>query len=91
MRWIINLDDSKGRQRIKVLFEPTEEKLYFIGEYKYKGNSWLKFSEVQTKMEINLDELKEAMKLTVENMRERIVVHENLDKTFDMIQNIEIK
>lgn len=89
MQWIVKIE-NKSNQRIMVKFDPMKELLYFIGQYKIKIN-WIDFSQEEYSMNITLEVIQDILFKVYEKMNERLKVHEDLNKSFEIIKVIEIK
>jgi hypothetical protein len=92
MEWIVRIEGEENKnKRIKVVFNPLEEKIIFCGEYKFKTN-WNVFSRIiHEKMEISLEEIQEKMEAIVFVMNKRIDEFENLNKGFSVLKWIALK
>lgn len=88
MEWIVKIEgEEEKKQRIRILFNPLEEKIYFYGEYKPHNKSWEVFSlEIHDKIEIDLDELTILMEKSVVEMQKRIKKYENLNDGFKVLK-----
>ena len=59
MEWIVKIEETPNvenekNQRIRIVFNPITEKVYFYCEVKVKNNKWEVFSEDNYSMEITL-------------------------------------
>jgi len=90
MEWKIAITD-KPNQRIVVRFDPKNECLIFIGQYKPKNRDWVDFSEEIYSMEIDLPTIQGLLGKTIKTMRERLKAYENISQGFDVIKLIAIK
>jgi hypothetical protein len=89
LEWIIRLED-KPDCRILVRFEPMEELLHYIGQHKPKNKEWLRFSEIITKMDTNLNEIQATIAEAYDVMEKRIDGYVNISNGFDIIRQIKI-
>lgn len=89
MQWIVKIE-NKSNQRIMIKFDPMKELLYFIGQYKIKIN-WIDFSEEEYSMNITLEIIQDLLFKVYKKMNERLKVHEDINKSFEVIKIIEIK
>jgi hypothetical protein len=89
MEWQVRIE-GKLKQRIMVKFDPLKEIIIFTGQYSIK-NKWIDFSEEDFSMNITLEVIQELLFKVYEKMNERIKVHEDLNKSFNLIKLIEIK
>jgi len=91
MEWKVEIErveEDEIPQRIRVVFEPIVESIYFYGEARVKNNRWVVFSEEIHKMEITLEQLQEKMRIVVEEMRTRLEEYRNLDKGFSVLKRV---
>lgn len=92
MEWIVKIigEDIKN-QRIVVNYNPIDQSISFTGEYKTSGQ-WQKFTKVFhiDSNEPSIEEMQEVMEKVVVDLRIRIAEHENLDKGFSVIKEIEL-
>ena len=91
MEWKVKIEktpdlEDEIPQRIRVVFEPLAEKIYFYGEARVKNNQWFVFSEYIHPMEITLPQLQEKLEQAVTTMRKRLQEYENLDKGFSVLK-----
>lgn len=90
MNWIVKII-GEDKQRIKVVFDPAEEKIHFFGEVKIKGNEWVPFSVETHKMVIELDQIQKTMAKAVKTMRKRLKEYNNLNEGFSVIKEVEFQ
>lgn len=101
MEWIIKIEDKKDR-RILIEFDALHESIKFTGQFKPQskdmvnsdiknGFIWVDISEDQHSMKITLDELTECINKVYNQMEERLAVHEDLAKVFNVFKTIKIK
>lgn len=90
MNWTIKIVGNPN-MRIKVWFEPKVEYIHFSGQYKPKNGTWVEFSEVILKMETDLDEIQKSMAETYDLMKKRVDAFIDLEDTFSLLNEIEIK
>jgi hypothetical protein len=91
MKWIVNIEGENEKiERIRISFNPMEEKIHLYGEYKIK-NVWIVFSEIIHDMIITLDELQILMSDVIATMRKRFIEHKNLDEGFSVLKWIAIE
>jgi len=99
MEWIIKIF-NKPKQRILVKFIPQKEQIIFTGQVRLSNNNfvrfdsktnlWVDFSEEIHPMRIDLETIQELLYKVYEKMNERIKIHEDLSKSFIVINTIEI-
>lgn len=89
MEWIVNIENEKNK-RIKITFNPLDEIIIFRGEFKSKNQSWIIFSEISSKMNIELDQILKLISETEKLLTKRIEVYNNLDEGFINIKTIQI-
>lgn len=89
MKWYINIEGKKN-QRIVVVFNPKEELIYFIGQFKPHNKSWEDFSEITHSMKIDLDEMKENIFKAFELLDNRLRVYLDLENSFKLLKVIEV-
>jgi len=89
MNWIVNIEKKKD-QRIKVVFDPLNELIIFMGQYKPHNKEWLNFSEITHVMDIDLDGIKLLIEKSYDLMNKRLEFYKNIDEGFNVIRNIEI-
>jgi hypothetical protein len=100
MEWIVNIE-GRPRQRILVKYYPELEAIDFKGQYKTKfadyavsqNPTWVDFycKNYTTKISLSLETTKHIILTIIEEMDERIKVHEELRERFEIIKNIEIR
>ena len=101
MEWIIKIEEKKDR-RILIIFDAIHETIKFIGQFKpaakdmisadiKNGYMWINISEDQHIMNIDFETLKEYITKVYDKMDERLKIHEDLSKTFEVFKKIEIK
>jgi len=100
MEWQVKIE-GKPKQRILVSFDPQGELIIFRGQYKTsvkdwttndgKRSEWIDFSNEKYSMNINLETIQELLLKVYNVMNERIVIHEDLTKSFEIIKTVEIK
>ena len=98
MEWIVKIE-NKPEQRILVKFDPENESIIFIGQFrpKMKNNAsvksyeWIEFSKIIYSMDIDLDKIQKALFISYEMMNKRIIAFENINEGFNVIKLIEIK
>ena len=99
MEWQIKIE-NQPKKRILVNFDPQGEKLHFRGQYKtghkdyvydMKKNYWVDFSQESIEMKTTLEEIQKVIIRVYDKMNERLLVHEDLTKSFDIIGQVELK
>ena len=101
MEWIIKIDNKKDR-RIMVYFEPLQESIRFVGQFKPRASDmvnsdikngfiWVDISEDKHSMNIDFKTLNEYIERVYDKMEERLKVQEDLSKTFTVFKAIKIK
>lgn len=89
MEWIIDIENEKNK-RIKITFNPLDEVIIFCGEFKPKNQAWVKFSEISSKLDLDLDQILKIILDIEKLLTKRIEVYNNLDKGFLNIKSIQI-
>ena len=88
MEWIVKIENEK-KQRIRIVFNPLDEKIWFYGEVKLANNEWHVFSHfVWHGLSITLKQIQENMELCIHRMRGCLKEYENLDKGFSVLKII---
>lgn len=104
MEWIVKIED-KLDQRILVKFDPLNESIIFIGQYKPHNKEWTNFSEVSRSIWydikdhdtwqhndlIDVDIIQEMLYSAYNIMKERLDAYKNIAEGFSIIKLIEIK
>lgn len=100
MEWQVKIEGNP-KQRILVNFDPQEEQIIFKGQYRTSvkdwtinggsHNEWVDFSTEIYSMNIDLETIQELLLKVYNVMNERIVIHEDLTKSFGIIKTIEIQ
>lgn len=91
MEWIVKIEktpdvEDEIQQRIRVVFQPTLDSIFFYGEAKVKHNKWSVFSYARHEIVVTLEQLQECMETVVIDMRKRLTEYENLDKGFSVLK-----
>ena len=89
MEWIIKIE-NKPNQRILVRFNPLNEELIFIGQFRTGGNEWNDFNVEIISMNVELPQIQEAIFKIAEIMQKRIDAYNNLAEGFSIIKVVEI-
>jgi hypothetical protein len=90
MEWIVKIENQPN-QRILVKFDPKNEVLLFIGQYKPHNKEWVDFSAELHSMKIDLEMIQDLLYKTYKKMKERLDAYENIAEGFSVIKLIEIK
>jgi hypothetical protein len=90
MEWIVKIE-GKDNQRIQIKFDPKNEEIKFIGQYKPHNKEWVDFSEESYQMDINLETIQELLFKTYEEMKKRLIAYNDIAEGFKIIKLIEIK
>ena len=90
MEWKVYIED-KPNQRILVRFDPMNEMIHFIGQYKPRNKDWYDFSEETYPMEIDLETLQDMMTKVYNKMKERLTAYNNVAEGFTVIKEIKIE
>jgi hypothetical protein len=90
MEWKVTIED-KPNQRILVRFDPLNEMIHFIGQYKPHNKEWYDFSEETHVMDIDLETLQDLMTKVYNKMKERLVAYDNVAGGFTIIKEIKIQ
>jgi len=100
MEWIVKIEGKEeitnksiilGNQRILIRFDPKQELLFFIGQYKPHNKNWIDFSIHEHSMEIDLETIQDFLFKAVDTMRKRLTAYNNIAEGFNAIKLIEIK
>ena len=90
MFWDVKIED-KSNQKIRVVFNPTEETISFFGVYKPKNQQWVVFGEIlHESLEITLEQIQENIFKVYEIMAKRVAQYENMAEGFKVIKEIAI-
>jgi hypothetical protein len=97
MEWIVKIEgivDDKpavlANQRVMVRFDPINESVLFIGQFKPHNKEWVDFCEESYTMEIDLEVMQELLLKVVIKMRERLTAYNNLAEGFTLLKVIEV-
>ena len=90
MEWKVEIE-GKTNQRILVKFDPKNELIIFIGQYKPHNKEWVDFSEESYSMDITLETIQELLFKVYQKMKERLDAYLNIAEGFKVIKLIEIK
>jgi len=104
MEWIVKIE-KKPNQRIIVRFDPLNDQLVFIGQYKPHNKEWIDFSErnqrlfVENPSEhiindiilIDAEKIQDILLHVYDEMKRRLDAYENIAEGFTLIKLIEIK
>lgn len=85
MEWIVKIEEE-DKQRIRIIFDPINEKICLFGEARVKNNKWFIFSRDEHDMEITLEQLQEKFESVIVLMKKRLVEYENLNKGFSVLK-----
>jgi len=88
MEWIVKIEgEHEKTQRIKVVFNPIAEQIYFYGEVKVKATEWAIFSRyIHDGIDITLDQIKQKMEDCVIQMRKRHKAYEEVAQGFTLLK-----
>jgi hypothetical protein len=99
MEWKIAIT-NKPNERIVVRFDPKNQYLVFIGQYKPKNRGWIdfilinkQFLSIDTKMMeylITAEEIQETLLSTYNILKKRVDVYNNIAEGFTVIKEIQI-
>ena len=89
MEWQIRIE-GQNKKRILVTFDPQGEMILFSGQYSIK-NKWIDFSCESHPMEIDLETIQSMLIKVYETMNKRLAVYEDLNKSFGLIKNVEMR
>lgn len=89
MEWKVDIE-NKPNQRILVKFDPLNELIIFIGQYKPHNKDWIAFSVEECVMNIDLEKIQELLYIAYEKMKIRLEAYNNIYDGFSLIKKIEI-
>lgn len=90
MDWTIKIE-GKSNQRIMVNFDPENESITFIGQYKPHNREWVNFSQEKHSMIIDLETIQELLENVYDIMKKRLEAYEELNQGFSILKVIEIE
>ncbi len=100
MEWIINIEGKKN-QRIVVKFDPLNDCLVFMGQYKPHNKDWVNFTTVSTplwyvdeKMQellISAEQIKTMLSKIYDMMKKTVGAYEEIAEAFPLLKTIEVK
>lgn len=90
MEWKINILD-KPNQMILVRYEPKNNRIKFIGQFKPRGKSWEDFYEEDYELEIDLLVIQDILIKIYKNLQKRIEVYNNLNEGLPYLKEVEFK
>jgi hypothetical protein len=90
MEWKVSIE-NKPNQRILVRFDPLNEMVHFIGQYKLHNKEWYDFSKESYVMDIDLETLQDLMTRVYNKMKKRLVAYDNIAGGFNLIKEIKIE
>jgi len=90
MEWIVTIE-GKPNQRIVVRFDPMNEMIHFVGQYKPHNKKWVDFSEEIHAMDIDLETLQDMMGKAYRKMRDRVMAYDNVAGGFILIKEVKIQ
>jgi hypothetical protein len=92
MDWIVKIEGEENKnKRIRIIFNPIDEKIIFNGEYKAKNN-WEIFSKIiHDKLDISLEDIQENMEQVLFILNKRVDEFENLNKGFSVLKWIALE
>jgi len=89
MEWKIEIE-NKPNQRILVKFDPLNELINFIGQYKPHNKEWVDFSKEEYSMNIDLKTMQDLLFNVYKTMNNRLKAYTNISEGFTLIKKIEI-
>jgi hypothetical protein len=89
MEWKVNIE-NKPNQRILVKFDPLNELIIFIGQYKPHNENWVDFSKEEYTMDIDLKTMQDLLFNVYKTMNNRLEAFNNISEGFTFIKKIEI-
>jgi hypothetical protein len=89
MEWQVKIE-GQSKQRILVTFDPQGELIIFKGQYSIKNN-WVDFSTDTYPMDITLEGIQAKIIKVYNQMNDRLKVYDDLNKSFALIKNVEIR
>ena len=92
MVWIVKIENEPN-YRIVVEYLPLEQKINFRGEYGVKKNKFTQyqsFVEIEKNIDIDLDEIKETLFETFNELNRNVNIYNKIADIFKDIQLIEI-
>jgi len=96
MEWTVRIEGNLN-QKILVKFDPINEELVFIGQYKPHNKSWVDFSEIRKNLWpnnivineisnlISLEVLQETLGECYKSMKKRVEAYEEIAEGFKLI------
>ena len=89
MEWQVRIE-GQNKKRILITFDPQRELIIFRGQYSIK-NKWIDFSTETHPMEIDLEAIQSLLVKAYETMNKRLEVYADLNKSFGIIKNVEMR
>lgn len=89
MEWKVEIE-GKPNQRILVKFDPQNELVIFIGQYKPHNKDWVDFSKEEYSMDIDLKTMQDLLFNVYKTMNSRLEAYTNISDGFTLIKKIEI-
>jgi len=96
MEWIIKIQgvvENKpailSNERILVRFNPMNETIRFIGQYKPHNREWVDFSEEDSPMDADLETIQNQLLVVMKKLKSRLEAHKNLLDGFSLLRVIE--
>ena len=96
MEWIIKIqgivDDKPAilsNERVVVRFDPKNEMVRFIGQYKPHNKDWVDFCEVIHSMDIDLLGIQNQLLIVIKKLKEILIAYKNISDGFILLKVVE--
>jgi hypothetical protein len=88
MNWKISIL-NKPNQMILVKYEPKNDKIRFIGQFKPRGKEWEDFCEEEHELDIDLSAIQDILIKIYKNLQKKIEVYNNLNEGLPFLKEVE--
>lgn len=89
MEWRVKIF-KEDNQRVRVVFKPLEDTLYFFGEFKPYNKAWEIFSQVKmTTNKLDLEIIQERLEETIALLKKRCGEYDNIAEGFSVLKEVE--
>lgn len=96
MEWIIKIEgivDNKPailpNERVVVRFDPKNEMVHFIGQYKPHNKEWVDFCEEIDSMNTDLDGIQNQLLSVIKKLKEILIAYKNISDGFILLKVVE--